>query len=431
MHGGKLTESGLQEIALQLQQALIDADVPLDVATKFVDEIKQDAIGTKLAKSVHPNEQFVKIVYDRLVKLLSGGASQPESLSFAIPSVLMFVGLQGSGKTTTLGKIAFYLKEQARLKRKDRRILCASVDYYRPAAIDQLEILAQRASVDFYRAQATEPVAAVHEIMQHMRSGGYEHLLLDTAGRMHIDDAMLDELKKVDALAKPKYKILVLDAMTGQHSLEVAQAFNKAVGFDSAVLSKMDSETRAGAAVAFRAVLGKPIVAVGVGERLEDLQLFHPERVASRLIGMGDLQTLLERAEQKISAQEQQQATERLLAGDFNLEDFLTQLDMVSRVGSLGSLIQYMPGLGAGKLTPEQIEQGERDMRSFRAVISSMTPKERKMPRLIDESRKKRIARGAGVQVVQVNSLLERFEQSKQFVKLLKKNSLLNSLFRK
>lgn len=426
-----LTEKNIAEVTARLQDSLIDADVPYAVVESFIAQVKDDVLGKKVISSVKPAELFIKIVYDRLKQLLSGDASSPDTLSFSIPSVLMFVGLQGSGKTTTIGKVAYYLKSQAEAKRKNRKILLASVDFYRPAAVEQLSIVAQKVGVDFFKAVSDKPLEAAREILVAYKAGGYEHLLLDTAGRLHVDDVLMNELHRLIELVKPRYKILVLDAMTGQQSLVVAESFQTAIGFDGAILSKMDSDAKAGSALAFRYVLNKPILAVGVGEHIEDLQYFKPDRVANRLIGLGDLESLLEKAQQKISAREQEVAAQRLLAGDFTYNDFLQQLSMVNRLGSLQSLMGYLPGAASVKLTPEQVEQGERDIKRFKAIIQSMTLKERSQPGLLNPSRKRRIALGAGVQEKQVDQLVERFEQSRQFVKLLKKNGLFNSLLRK
>lgn len=426
-----LSEKNVADVIASLQDSLIDADVPYEVVESFVSQVKRDALGKSVIGSVRPGEMFIKVVYDQLKSLLSGDASVPDSLAFSIPSVLMFMGLQGSGKTTTIGKIAYYLKAQAEQKRKNRRILLASVDFQRPAAIDQLEIIAGRLHIDFFRASAVNVSEAVQEILAAYKSGGYDHLLLDTAGRLHVDAMLLEELVGIKKIVKPRYSILVLDAMTGQQSLTVAKAFEQAVGFDGAILSKMDSDTKAGAALAFKFVLKKPIMAVGVGEHFEDLQYFKPDRVANRLIGLGDLETLLEKAQQKISAQEQESAAKRMMSGDFTYEDFLQQLTMVNRIGSLQSLMGYLPGAASVKLTAEQIEQGERDLKRFKAIIQSMTPRERRQPGILNDSRKRRIASGAGVLEKNIDQLVERFEQSRQFVKLLKKNGLFNSLLRK
>ena len=320
-----------------------------------------------------------------------------------------------------MAKLALWLREHYKKQGRTKKILLASVDFYRPAAIDQLEILAKQIQIDFYRSPYTKPVQAAADIKKMARTNGYEIVLLDTAGRMHIDSAMLAELKEIDTEVNPTYKLLVLDAMTGQESLTIAQAFEQALGFQGAILTKMDSGTRGGAAISFRSSLQKPILFMGTGEKTGDLELFHGERLAKRILGMGDIESLLERAEEKISQDEQQRLQQAMLSGTMTLVDFGKQMEMVGRMGSLSKIAEYMPGMGGMKLTPELIEKGEKEIKVFKAVLNSMTPKERLQPKILNGSRKQRIATGAGVKVVEVNSLLERFEQSQQFAKLLKR----------
>ncbi|OGB97955.1 signal recognition particle protein [candidate division TM6 bacterium RIFCSPHIGHO2_12_FULL_36_22] len=412
---GKLTESNLAETIDKIKDSLIEADVPFSVVNTFIDEIKQEVMGQKVLASLKPSELFIKIVYDKLKEFLSIGNSAIE-YRFPIPSIVMVMGLQGSGKTTTLGKIAHRLIEQAKHKRKTRKILLASVDFYRPAAVDQLEILAKQVSADFYRAPSTSPVQAAQEILQYYKINQYELLLLDTAGRLHIDNTMLEELRQLEALVQPKTKILVLDAMTGQESLTVARAFEQGVGYQGALLTKMDSDTRGGAAFTFGYTQKKPIFFMGTGEKLEDLDLFKPDRMASRILGMGDLESLIEKAQTKIKESEQQAAEKAIKSGKFTLEDFARQISMVDKMGSLSSIAKYMPGMGS--LSPEMVQQGQVEIGKFKAIINSMTPKERRNHVLLDGSRRKRIAVGAGVSVSDINALITRFEQSQQFVKL-------------
>jgi signal recognition particle subunit SRP54 len=291
------------------------------------------------------------------------------------------------------------------------------VDFYRPAAIDQLEILAKQVDVSFYRAQSTDPVLAAKEIISFGKNNKYDVVLLDTAGRLHIDNTMLQELQEIDALLRPSYKMLVLDAMTGQESLSVAKAFEDTIGFHGAALTKMDSDTRGGAAFAFRFVLKKPIVFVGEGEKVTDLNNFHPDRATERMLGMGDIRTLIERAEEKISAAEQAKAEQAFRSGAFTLQDFADQMAMMNKIGSLSQLLKYMPGIGA-KISPEMIQRGEVELVKFRAIIGSMTPKERLNASLVNNSRMQRVAKGAGVAIDDVARLLKRFEEAKQYVKL-------------
>lgn len=417
----QLTEKNIDEAMLKIKEALLQADVPYDLVEKFSQDVSKAAVGQRVIKSVKPSEQFMKLVHDEMLKFL-GGQYLQESFTFVIPSVVMVMGLQGSGKTTTLGKLATFIQSQAAKRNKKRKILCASVDFYRPAAIDQLEILAKQVGADFYRASATNPTQAASEIMHYFKQHAYEVLLFDTAGRLHVDQAMMAELQAVHAIVKPKYNFLVLDAMTGQESLTVAFSFEKALGFDYAILSKMDSDARGGAAFSFRYALKKPILFMGTGEKLDNLEIFRPERIANRMLGMGDILTLIENAESKIQKSEQERLEKSFKSGVITLDDFAGQLSMMNKMGSLASLMKYLPGMGSMAISQADLEKGEIELKRFRAIMSSMTKKERLVPAILDNSRKLRIAKGAGVQVVDVNNLLQRFEQSKQFVKLFKKN---------
>ncbi len=420
---GSLNEKNIQDSLGKVRDALLDADVPLNVVEQFIDEVAHEAVGKKVLKSVRPGEQFIKIVHERLVVFLGGQTTMSSSpaFSFQIPAVVMVLGLQGAGKTTITAKLAHFVKQQAQSRGKSRSILLASVDFYRPAAIDQLEILAGQVGCGFYRASQHDPIAAAKEIYAYSKEHQFELLLLDTAGRLHIDGAMLEEIKRIDVALKPKYKFLVLDAMTGQESLNVAQAFDQAIGFQGAILTKMDSDSRGGAAFAFRYVMKKPIIFVGVGEKIADLEQFFPERAASRILGMGDVVSLVEKVENAISLQEQESAQQSFAKGRMTLQDFAQQLEIMGKLGSLSQLMNYLPGGVATKMSPDDLDRGEKELVKFKAIISSMTPKERLDHRLLNGPRKQRIARGAGVDVADVNVLLDRFEQSQQYVKLFKK----------
>ncbi len=411
----KLTEQNIQDVLTQVNDALLQADVPYSVVQSFAQAIKDEVIGQKITASLDPAEQLLKIIKDKIIAFLGGDALPFKALS---PSMIMVIGLQGSGKTTTIGKLAYKIKKDAEKEGKQKKIVVTSVDFYRPAAIDQLQVLAQRVDVDFYRAKENDPVAAAKEIFAHYQKNTYDILLLDTAGRLHVDNAMLQELQDIDATLQPRHKLLVLDSMTGQESLAVAQAFDSMIGFQGAVLTKMDSDTRGGAAFAFRYVLKKPIIFVGEGENLTDLNLFFPDRAAERMLGMGDLQSLIERAEDKISRDEQEKAEKVLNSGVFSLQDFADQMAMMNRVGSLSQLLKYMPGVHAN-ISSEMIHRGEVELAKFKAIISSMTLKERLNPVILNSSRCKRVAQGAGVADYDVTMLLKRFEEAKQYVKLL------------
>lgn len=423
-----VSEEQIQQTLQQVSDALLEADVPFEVVTSFVDSVKKEVVGKKVIASLKPAELLVKVVYDSLLTFFGG--KQAVEFSFQLPAVVMVMGLQGSGKTTTIAKLAYYVQKQASKRGKKRSILIGSVDFYRPAAVDQLEVLSRQVHASFYRAKSSNPVEAAREIYAEYKNNGYELLFLDTAGRLHVDNQMLQELRDIDTLLNPRYKILVLDAMTGQESLSVAKAFDTNVGFGNAILTKMDSDTRGGAAFSFRYTLKKPIIFVGVGEKIDNLEQFYPERAVSRILGMGDLQTLFERAEDKIHESEQESMQKAMLSGSMTLDDFAQQMDMMNKIGSLSTIMKYMPGMGDMRISQEDLQKGEEDLKRFRSIINSMTAKERGNPSILDASRKKRVALGAGVQISDVNTLIQRFEQAQQYVKLLKKSGPLKRLFR-
>lgn len=416
-----LTQQNMSAALSQVKQVLLESDVPFDTVEMFVQQVSQQVEGQKVVAGLKPSDQFIKIVFDKMVAFL-GGQSTQEGFTFQIPSVILVMGLQGSGKTTTIGKLAHFIRQQALKRNKTRKILCASVDFYRPAAIDQLEIVAKTVGIDFYRSLHTDVIMATRDIVAYCKQHGYEHLLFDTAGRLHIDQTMMQELETVKKIVEPKHSFLVLDSMTGQESLSVAKTFLQTVGFDGAILSKMDSDARGGAAFAFRYEIQKPIFFMGVGEKFDQLEYFRPERVAKRILGMGDLLTLVENAQDKIKQSEQESIQRSIMSGNITLDDFASQLAMMSKLGSISSIMKFMPGMGSLKMSEQDAQRSELEMKKFKAALSSMTKKERSMPEILDGSRKKRIALGAGVDVATVNLLLQRFEQSKQFVKLLKKN---------
>jgi signal recognition particle subunit SRP54 len=417
---GRVGKQEIEKVFAQLEEALLEADVPFETVDSFIADLRTKIDLDELAKHANPGNMLMKQVHQQLMALLAGTGDATSAPTFAIPSSFLFLGLQGAGKTTTLAKVARYLQMQAQKRGKKRRIVCASVDYYRPAAREQLQILAEQLGIDYFAATSDDPVEAARECVKYQKEKGYEHLLLDTAGRMHVSSDMMDELQAVCRVVSPRYKVLVLDSMTGQESLSVAQSFAGAVGFDAAVMSKCDSDARGGSSLAFRAVLKKPIWFVGIGEKIDDLEAFVPERMVSRLIGMGDLATLLEKADEKVDQVEQERVANRMLGGAFSLQDFLEQIEMVNKMGALQMLSRYLPGVA--QMSPDEVSKSESGLKTFRAIIQSMTPKERFMPAILNGDRRKRIAAGAGVTVQDVNQLMEKFEQSKQFVKMIKKS---------
>jgi signal recognition particle subunit SRP54 len=410
-----LSESNITQTMQKVQEALLESDVPYHVVVKFIEEIKSEVIGQKVLSNLKAGEQFAKIVHEKLVAFLGG------KIEFDIrpPATVLLMGLQGSGKTTTVAKLAYRLKLQS--SAKPVSILVASVDFYRPAAIDQLEILAQQVGVSFYRAHSKDPVSAAQEIVQYGKTHQYDLIFIDTAGRLHVDSGMLEELQRISSHVRPTHTLLVLDAMTGQESLRIAKTFDQVIPFEGVILTKIDSESRAGAAFAFKYELKKPILFLGVGEKKEDLELFRPERIAGRILGMGDVQSLVERANEKIKQTEQEEAQKAFSSGNFTLNDFAKQMEMMNRLGSFSQLVRFMPGMQAQNISADQIERAESEMKRFKAILSSMTFKERLNYKLLNGSRKSRIAKGSGTTVAQVNNLLQRFEQTQQFAKLFKR----------
>lgn len=428
MQGKKvLTQDNISQAIMQVKEALLQADVPNGIIDEFLQEVSNEVVGKQITLKTNPGDKFIKVVHDCLVRFLG------EKQQFVLPQnhkpiIVLMLGLQGSGKTTTLAKIANYSKKAIFKDQKNTTVLLGSVDFQRPAAIDQLRILASQAGVDFYQAASTSPVDAAQEIVEHARKAQCDMVLIDTAGRLQIDDVLMQELAEISRAINPHVKLFVLDTMTGQESLNVAQAFESRVGFDAAVLSKMDSQSRGGAAFAFRYVLKKPIAFVGSGEKIDDLERFYPERMATRILGMGDLASLLEKADEIIDKKKQDDMASRFFEGAFTLDDFATQLAMVTKMGSLSKVMAYLPGVP--KVSSEMIEQGQREMTRFKALLSSMTLKERKQPALLsDRSRRQRIVKGAGCSADDLNKLMIRFEQSKQFAKMYKKSGKLPNFF--
>lgn len=419
----QLSADQVDSFLATVRDALLEADVPFDVANAFVADVKAALVGKKLEASLKADEFMMKVVHDQLLHFL-GGKADDASFAFKLPSTIMVMGLQGSGKTTTISKLARFIKEFKYPSGKKPRILVASVDFYRPAAVDQLEILAKQGGVDFYRAQSKSPVDAAREIIQQRMQSGYDILILDTAGRLHIDNQMLEELRTIEALVAPEYKFLVLDAMTGQESLKVAQAFDQAVGFTAGIITKLDSDARGGVAFSFRYALKKPILFVGSGEKSSDLEPFRPERMVQRMLGMGDMLTLVEQANKKIQQHEQDKLAQSFTKDKITLEDFAQHIDFMNKMGPLSQVLKYMPGAGQLNISAAEIEKGELEMKKFGTIIKSMTRKERLIPSILDASRKNRIAKGAGVEIGDVNTLLQRFAQSAQALKQFKRMGL-------
>ncbi|MBQ9413846.1 MAG: signal recognition particle protein [Clostridia bacterium] len=406
---GKLTESDVKEAMREVRLALLEADVNYKVAKDFAAAVTERAVGQQVMESLTPAQMVIKIVNEELIALMGGEASRLETASRP-PSVIMMCGLQGSGKTTHSGKLGKMLKS------KGHRPLLVACDVYRPAAITQLQVVGEKAGVPVFEMGTADPVIIAKAAIAHARDHGNGFVILDTAGRLHIDEQLMNELKNVKAAVEPQEILLVVDAMTGQDAVNVASSFDEALGITGVILTKLDGDTRGGAALSVRAVTGKPIKFAGTGEKLDDLEVFHPERMASRILGMGDVMSLIERAEQQISEKEAAELERKLREDSFDLADMLDQLRQVRKMGDIKSMLGMIPGLGA-KLRDVEID--ERQFDRLEAIILSMTPAERQKPSIINPSRKRRIAAGSGMKVEDVNRLLKQYEQTRQMMKQL------------
>ncbi len=405
---GILSEADVKEAMREVRLALLEADVSYKVVKDFVDKVTVRAVGADVLSSLTPAQQVIKIVNEELVELMGSENSRIEFPNRP-PCIIMMVGLQGSGKTTHAAKLAKYFKEQG------KRPLLAACDVYRPAAINQLQVVGEKAGVKVFEMGQINPVVIAREAVKHAAEHGNDVVILDTAGRLHIDEELMDELKNIKAETNPHEIILVVDAMTGQDAVNVAKAFDEALGITGVLMSKLDSDTRGGAALSVLAVTGKPVKFVGTGEKLDDLELFHPKRMASRILGMGDVLTLIERAESSIDESEIQKLTNKLADNQgFDLTDLLDQMKQIKKMGSIKQLASMLPGVG-DKIRDVDIDDNQ--INRIEALITSMTPEERARPEIINPSRKKRIAAGSGNSVSDVNRLLKQFEQMQKMFK--------------
>jgi signal recognition particle subunit SRP54 len=396
---GKLSEKNIRDSMKQVRQALLEADVNYKVARDFVKTVEDKAVGTEVLTSIEPGQLIVKIVHDELVNLL-GGKTAPLAPIDKSPTVYMVCGLQGSGKTTLTGKIALMAKK------KNKKVMVVAADIYRPAAVKQLKVLADQIAVEHFFIDGKQPPEICKEAVSFASKNFIDLVILDTAGRLHIDDDLMKELEQIKALVKPDEILLVADSMTGQDAVNVADQFHKRLNITGVVLSKLDGDARGGAALSIRQVTGCPIKLASVGEKLSDLEPFHPDRLASRILGMGDIVTLVEKAQEMVDAKQAAKMQERLLKAEFNFEDFLDQMAQLKKMGPLENVIGMIPGMGK-QLKGMKID--EREMERTTAIIKSMTIEERRYPRIIDGSRKRRIALGSGNTVQTVNQLLNQF----------------------
>ncbi len=408
---GKLTDKDVERAAREIRLALLEADVNYKVVKQFVDKVKERALGVEVLESLTPAQQFVKIVNEELTALM-GSATTKLTFSPRPPTVIMMVGLQGSGKTTACGKLANFLLAQG----KSPGLVAG--DVYRPAAVDQLKSLGEQLSVPVYdEGTKADPVDIAKHGVEWARQKGRDVLIVDTAGRLHIDETLMQELVRIRNTVKPHNILLVLDAMTGQDAVNVALQFQEQVQFDGVILTKMDGDARGGAALSVRAVTGKPIKFASSGEKLDNFEYFHPDRVASRILGMGDVLSLIEKAESSIDEKKARELEQKLRKSTFTFEDFLDQIQQVRKMGSLSSLLGMIPGIPSNKLKGLQVD--DRAFDKIQAVISSMTPEERRHPDMINGSRRRRIAAGSGSDIQQVNQLLTQFKQVQKMMKQL------------
>lgn len=396
----------------EVRVALLEADVHVQVVREFLARVREAALGQEVWKSLSPAQQVVQVVHAELTRLL-GGTRRELVPAPKPPTVVLLCGLHGSGKTTQAGKLAVYLRKHG------RRPLLVAADLQRPAAVRQLQVVGERAGVPVFSQHSTDPVEVARAGVTFGRASGCDFVLLDTAGRVHVDPDLLAELRRVREATEPHHVLLVLDAMTGQEAVRVAQEFHTALGLDGVVLTKLDGDARGGAALSLAAVVGCPILFVGTGEKLDALEPFHPDRMASRILGMGDVLTLVERAQEAADAQKAADLERRLRRAQFTLEDFREQLQQLHRMGPLDNLLDMIPGMAA--LRGRRPEAEERELRKMEAILNSMTPQERQNPALLDASRKRRIARGSGTTVQDVNRLLRQFEQTKQMMRELER----------
>ncbi len=407
---GKITEENISEVTREIRLALLEADVNYKVVKEFISNVKEKALGEEVAKSLKPGEMFVKILKDELVELL-GGEAAPLYTS-GKPSILMLVGLQGAGKTTMIGKLGLMLR-----KKHAKKPLLVACDVYRPAAIDQLKQIGRELNIPVYDEGKGNPVDIAKNGVAYAKENGFDYILLDTAGRLHIDEGLMDELNNINDCVKPNEILLVVDSMTGQDAINVIEGFNSSLPLTGAILTKMDGDTRGGVALSIRHLTNIPIKFVGVSEKMDGIEAFYPDRIATRILGMGDIMTMLEKAEEAIDQDEAMKAAKKMQSGKFDLEDFLSQMKQIKKLGPLENLIKLLPGVPK-ELKGVKIDP--KDMAHIEAIILSMTPYERRHPEVLKATRKQRIAKGSARSVEEVNRLLKQFDQMKVMMKQFK-----------
>ena len=418
-HKGRLTQLEIKDAMREVRIALLEADVNYAVAKDFINKVSEKAVGEDIIKSLTPGQQVIKIVRDELTTLM-GEKNEKLAVSSRLPTVILMCGLQGSGKTTMSAKLALHLRKDG------KKPLLVAADIHRPAAIDQLKVLGKGVNIDVFERGTQDPAKTVKEAIDYARKYQLDSVIIDTAGRMHVDNELMEEIKRIKSAADPTEILLVVDAMTGQDAVNVASSFNEALDITGVILTKIDGDTRGGAALSIRATIGKPIKFCGVGEKLSDLEPFYPDRIASRILGMGDVLTLIDKAQEAVTEQEAKEMERKFLQNTFTFEDYLKQMENLKKMGGLQNVIGMIPGLES-KIKVGDIDEAQ--LARQKAIIQSMTKKERLDPNIINGSRRKRIALGSGTSVPEVNKLLKQFEDSKKMMSQFKNKRFFNKLF--
>lgn len=413
---GALTELEIKQAMREVRVALLEADVNFTVAKDFINKVTELAVGEEILKSLTPGQQVIKIVNEQLIELL-GSTQSKLGVSPKLPTVIMMCGLQGAGKTTMCGKLAMYLQKQGK-----RVLLCAD-DIYRPAAIRQLEIVAGKAKAGFFEMGQSNPTKIAQNAVKHAEKNGFDTVIIDTAGRLHINEELMDELKSIKKNVDVYETLLVVDSMTGQDAVNVAKTFDEQLDITGVIMTKLDGDTRGGATLSIKAVTGKPIKFVGIGEKTEDIEPFHPDRMASRILGMGDVLTLIEKAQTAIDEEQALKIAKKLKEASFDLNDYLEQFEQVAKMGDLNDLVGMIPGASKLKLGDKKVDEAQ--LKRNKAIIQSMTKEERSNPKILNYSRRKRIASGCGLQVQDVNRLIKQFEQTRDMMKKMAKSKRL------
>ncbi len=418
---GQITEINVAETMKEVRRALLDADVNFKVAKEFTDRVKEKALGQDVLTSIKPGQLLVKVTKDELTALM-GGEAKDLNLTGS-PAVILIAGLQGSGKTTFTGKLALHLKTK-----RSRKPLLVACDVYRPAAIEQLKVLGGQVGAEVYTEDGNKnPVQIAQNAIRYAREKGFNTVIVDTAGRLAVDEEMMNEIARVHSSIAPQETLFVVDSMTGQDAVNTAKAFNDRLNFDGVVLTKLDGDTRGGAALSIRTVVDKPIKFVGIGEKLDALDVFHPDRMADRILGMGDIVSLVERAQQQYDEKEARELQKKIAKNTFDFNDFLSQIQQIKKMGNVKDLLGMIPGMGKAL---KGVDIDDDAFKSVEAIIGSMTPKERENPHIIDGSRRKRIAKGSGTDVQEVNRLLKQFDESKKMMRLMSNKGAMAQMMR-